>query len=146
VRKIGGMRERKQFHVYIMASKPWGTLYVGVTSILIFRAFQHREGIIEGFTKKYRVKNLVYFEEHATVGDAIHREKRIKKWPRAWKINLIRTDNPDWNDLAADWYPKQKTPEEIESWIARAGQSMIETIFDEIESAKEIGSPGQAGR
>ncbi len=109
-----------------MASKPWGTLYTGVTSNLEARIFQHREGILEGFTKKYGIKMLVYFEEHAEAGAAIHREKRIKKWPRAWKINLIRTDNPDWNDLAESWYPKMMTPEEIENWVARTSRAMTD--------------------
>jgi putative endonuclease len=107
-----------------MASKPWGTLYVGVTSALILRVFQHREGLIEGFTKKYGVKRLVYYEEHPTAGDAIHHEKRMKKWTRAWKINLIRTDNPDWNDLAANWYPTLMLPVEVENWIARTSRAM----------------------
>jgi len=117
------MRERC-FFVYIMASKPWGTLYTGVTSDIQARAYQHREGLIEGFTKKYGVKRLVYYEEHGMAAAAIHREKRIKKWPRAWKINLIRTDNPDWKDLAADWYPKRMTPEEVENWVARINRAM----------------------
>jgi putative endonuclease len=114
----------KRFWVYIMASKPWGTLYTGVTSDLEARVYQHREGLIEGFTKKYGVKLLVYFEEHGEAMIAIQREKRIKKWPRAWKINLIRTDNPDWKDLAADWYPKMPTPEQIENWVARTSRAM----------------------
>jgi putative endonuclease len=114
----------KRFWVYIMASKPWGTLYTGVTSELEARVYQHREELIEGFTKKYGVKMLVYFEEHAFAADAIQREKRIKKWPRAWKINLIRTDNPDWKDLAEGWYPKNPTPEQIENWVARTSRAM----------------------
>jgi putative endonuclease len=126
------MRER-QFFVYIMASKPWGTLYTGVTSDIQARVYQHREGLIEGFTKKYGVKRLVYYEEHGTAAAAIHREKRIKKWPRAWKINLIRTDNPDWNDLAADWYPKLMTQEEIENWVARINRAMTDLEIGEKE-------------
>jgi putative endonuclease len=82
-----------------MASKPYGTLYVGVTSDLAGRASQHREEIREGFTKKYGVHMLVWFEEFANVYDAILREKRIKKWRRAWKIELIVKMNPDWSDL-----------------------------------------------
>jgi putative endonuclease len=117
---------KKRFFVYILASKPWGTLYVGVTSDLQARVFQHRQGSIPGFTKTYGVKNLVYFEEHALVGDAINREKRLKKWPRVWKINLIRTDNPDWNDLAADWYPQMLTNEEVENWVARTSRAMTD--------------------
>lgn len=77
-----------------MASGPWGTLYTGVTSALQQRVFQHRNGLIEGFTKKYGCRTLVYFEYQSTALLAIRREKRIKKWPRKWKINLIRTDNP----------------------------------------------------
>ena len=114
----------KRFFVYIMASKPWGTLYTGVTSDMTFRAYQHKHGLLEGFTKKYGVESLVYFEECATAAAAIQREKRIKKWPRAWKINLIRTDNPDWRDLAADWHPKLPTAAEIEKWVARTSRAM----------------------
>jgi putative endonuclease len=116
----------KRFFVYILASKAWGTLYVGVTSDLQARVYQHKQGMTEGFTKTYEVKHLVYFEEHGTAPDAINREKRLKSWPRAWKINLIRTDNPDWNDLAADWYPAMPTAEEIENWITRTSRVMTE--------------------
>ena len=109
----------KKFFVYILASKPWGTCYVGITSDLAARVYQHRHGIFDGFTKRYGVKTLVYFEEHAEPFAAIHREKRIKKWPRVWKINLIRTGNPDWADLAASWYPETLTAAEIDSWLSR---------------------------
>lgn len=109
----------KTFYVYIVASKPWGTLYVGITSDIQARLYQHKHGIFDGFTKRYGVKTLVYFEEHAKPFAAIHREKRIKKWPRVWKVNLIRTDNPDWADLAADWYPTTMTQAEIDGWLAR---------------------------
>ncbi len=114
----------KRFFVYIMASKPWGPLYTGVTSDIMLRVYQHKHGLLEGFTKKHGVKTLVYFEEHAFAADAIRREKRIKKWPRAWKVNLIRTGNPDWTDLAAKWYPKPLTAEEIENWVARTSRAM----------------------
>jgi putative endonuclease len=113
------MRDERRYFVYIMANKPWGTLYVGVSGALQSRVYQHRNGLISGFTKTYGVKTLVYFEEHGSVASAIHREKRLKKWPRARKINLIRTDNPDWKNLAADWYPPELTPELIEKWVAR---------------------------
>jgi putative endonuclease len=116
------MHSERRFFAYIMASKPWGTLYVGITGDLQSRIYQHRNGLIEGFTKTYGIKTLVYFEEHESTVSAIHREKRLKKWPRAWKINLIRTDNPDWKDLAADWYPPDLTPELIEKWVARIAQ------------------------
>ena len=89
----------KTYYVYIMASERNGTLYIGVTSNLIQRAWKHREGIVEGFTKKYGVKQLVYFESWAEAGMAIARETRLKKWKRRWKIELIEKSNPAWNDL-----------------------------------------------
>jgi putative endonuclease len=85
--------------VYILASGRNGTLYVGVTSDLVQRIWQHRNGEIDGFTKKYEVKRLVWFEMHATMEAAIHREKQIKKWNRAWKIELIERSNARWHDL-----------------------------------------------
>jgi putative endonuclease len=94
------MRRERVYYVYIMASGPNGTLYTGITNDLSRRVYEHREGLVEGFTKRYGVKRLVYWEEFQTALDAIHREKRIKKYPRAWKINLIRARNPDWDDLA----------------------------------------------
>jgi putative endonuclease len=90
----------KQFHVYIMASRIGGTLYVGVTSQLAARASQHRLGVVPGFTKRYGVKLLVWFEEHGSAEAAIQREKQIKEWKRAWKIRLIQESNPNWDDLA----------------------------------------------
>jgi putative endonuclease len=90
------------YWVYIMASKPFGTLYVGMTSELVARAYQHREGIVDGFTKQHDVKMLVYYKEHATALAAIQREKNIKHWPRAWKVDLIRKMNPEWRDLFDD--------------------------------------------
>jgi putative endonuclease len=85
--------------VYILASRPRGVLYTGVTSELVSRVWQHRTGAGEGFTKRYRVHRLVYFELHARMADAIRREKQIKEWRRAWKIALIEAVNPAWNDL-----------------------------------------------
>jgi len=85
--------------VYIMTNRPNGTLYVGGTSDLEQRAWQHREGLIDGFTKRYGLKRLVYAERHDDIRTAIQREKNIKHWPRAWKIDLILADNPSWNDL-----------------------------------------------
>jgi putative endonuclease len=87
------------FWVYIMTNKPFGTLYVGMTNDVVFRAYQHREGLFDGFTKQHGLKMLVYYEEHATALEAIQREKNIKHWPRAWKIALIRKMNPEWRDL-----------------------------------------------
>jgi putative endonuclease len=85
--------------VYIMASQRFGTLYIGVTSNLAARAWQHREGLIEGFSKRYETKLLVYFEMHDTMEAAIRREKQLKEWQRGWKIRLIEESNPDWTDL-----------------------------------------------
>ena len=86
-------------HVYILASGRNGTLYIGVTSDLLRRMFEHREGLLDGFTKTYGVTRLVYAEEHARIDEAIVREKQLKAWKRAWKINLIERSNPDWLDL-----------------------------------------------
>jgi putative endonuclease len=85
--------------VYIMANEPYGTLYVGVTSDLKARVWQHREGLVDGFTKKHGLKMLVYAEQHDEIEAAIHREKRLKHWSRDWKIDLIASNNPDWKDL-----------------------------------------------
>jgi putative endonuclease len=89
----------KQPCVYMMASRRNGTLYVGVTADLIARVSQHRAGTAEGFSKQYGVTSLVWFEFHETVVEAIDREKLIKNWKRAWKIDLIQTSNPYWLDL-----------------------------------------------
>lgn len=90
----------KQYYVYLLASKPYGTLYTGITSNLIQRIYQHKQELVDGFTKKYNVHQLVYYEIHLDVNEAILREKRIKKWNRQWKINLIQRDNPQWLDLS----------------------------------------------
>ena len=87
------------YYVYIMASKRDGTLYVGVTNDLVRRVYEHREGQAAGFTKKYAIKTLVYFEFHDDIDRALQREKNLKHWRRAWKINLIEKSNPDWHDL-----------------------------------------------
>ena len=85
--------------VYILASKPRGTLYIGVTSNLVRRVWEHRESVADGFTKRYGIKRLVYFEEHGTMPLAIQREKVLKHWVRQWKIDLITGMNPNWDDL-----------------------------------------------
>lgn len=82
-----------------MASKKNGTLNIGVTNNLVRRVYEHKEGLIEGFTKKYNVKNLVYYEIYNEMYEAIKREKAMKKWLRNWKIELIEKTNPDWADL-----------------------------------------------
>ncbi len=90
------------YWVYTLASHAGGTLYVGVTNDLVRRIYEHREGLAEGFTRKYGVKRLVYFEPHESILAAIQREKNIKHWSRKWKIDLIVRDNPDWRDLYDD--------------------------------------------
>jgi len=92
----------KVFYVYILASSRNGTLYIGVTSQLVQRVWQHKQGLAEGFTKQYGLKTLVWYEQHDTAESAITREKQIKKWERKWKVGLIETENPYWNDLYDD--------------------------------------------
>ena len=95
------MRERLPC-VYLLASRERGTLYIGVTSDLVQRIWQHKNDQIEGFTRKYQVHTLVWYEVHDTMASAITREKNIKAWQRQWKIQLIETANPDWRDLYPD--------------------------------------------
>ena len=85
--------------VYLLASKKNGTLYVGVTSDLVKRVWEHKQDLVDGFTKKYEVHTLVYFEQHEDMIQAMTREKQIKKWKRTWKLSLIEESNPDWRDL-----------------------------------------------
>jgi putative endonuclease len=85
--------------VYIMTNRRDGILYVGVTNNIARRAWEHREGLVEGFTKRYGLKMLIYAERHDDIATAIHREKILKHWPRAWKVRLIQVDNPNWDDL-----------------------------------------------
>ena len=87
------------YWVYMLASGPNGTLYVGVTNDLVRRVAEHREGVAPGFTQKYGVKRLVWYEAHDSIEAAIRREKRLKKWPRAWEVALIEKANPQWQDL-----------------------------------------------
>ena len=89
----------KYYYTYILASKRNGTLYVGVTSDLVKRVYQHRNQLVEGFTSKYQVHHLVYFEQHQDILSAIQREKRLKEWQRKWKLALIEKHNPEWRDL-----------------------------------------------
>jgi putative endonuclease len=89
----------KSSYVYILASEPYGTLYVGVTSDLVKRVWQHREGFVSGFTKDHGTKYLVWYEIHADIVQAITREKQIKRWRRDWKVNLIQGMNAGWRDL-----------------------------------------------
>ncbi len=90
------------FYVYILASRRNGTLYVGMTDDLVRRVWEHRIDAVPGFTRKYGVKMLVWYEQHETRETAFHRERQIKKWNRAWKLQLIERSNPTWKDLAGD--------------------------------------------
>ena len=92
----------KQPAVYILATGKRGTLYIGVTSNLIARTWQHREHVVEGFTKRYDVTKLVWYELHGSMEAAIFREKQLKKWNREWKLRLVQEFNPEWRDLWDD--------------------------------------------
>jgi len=92
----------KQYYVYILASKRDGMLYVGVTANLIKRVYEHKNDLVEGFTNKYHIHSLVYFEVAEDVTSAITREKQLKKWNRAWKVALIEKNNAEWRDLYCD--------------------------------------------
>jgi len=104
------MRDPKRFNVYIMTNRPRGVLYVGLTSNLIGRVAQHREGRFPGFTDKYNCRRLVWFESHDYPDGAIAREKRIKRWRRDWKIDLVEESNPRWLDLSWDILPHACSP------------------------------------
>ena len=93
---------RKQYYIYILASKRNGTLYIGMTDDLVRRIGEHKNGLVEGFTKKYNVKMLTYYEITENVQSALQREKALKKWNRKWKLNLIESENPEWKDLSDD--------------------------------------------
>ncbi len=89
----------REFFVYIMANKRNGTIYIGITNDLVRRTYEHREGLAKGFTQKYGLKMLVYFESFDLVSAAIQRETSLKRWPRKWKLDLIESRNPQWRDL-----------------------------------------------
>lgn len=89
-------------YVYMLSDKPRGTLYIGVTSDLIKRIWQHKESFVDGFSAKYGLKNLVWYEVHEDINEAIRREKQLKKWNRIWKIELIEKNNSEWQDLYPD--------------------------------------------
>ncbi|MCP4726336.1 MAG: GIY-YIG nuclease family protein [bacterium] len=92
----------KVYYLYILASKRNGTLYTGITNNLMKRVLEHKSDLVSGFTKRYKVHDLVYFEQHTDINHAILREKQIKKWKRQWKIELIEEENPEWKDLYLD--------------------------------------------
>ena len=105
------MSDPKTYWVYILASRRNGTLYIGVTNDLLRRVWQHREGTVPGFTKKYGVKHLVHFEPFDDIRVAIRRETRLKKWNRKWKLDLIESKNPEWKDLYDEMTEPQPWPE-----------------------------------
>jgi putative endonuclease len=91
--------QKEAFYVYILASKRYGTLYIGVTSDLMKRIWEHKNGVVAGFTKKYKVHQLVWYERHESAESAMKRERNMKEWQRKWKIELIEKSNPHWVDL-----------------------------------------------
>ena len=91
--------QMKSYYVYMLANKKYGVLYIGVTSDLIRRIYEHKNDLIKGFTNKYNTHDLVYYEIHTDIHDAIKREKRLKAWNRMWKVELIDRFNPEWRDL-----------------------------------------------
>jgi putative endonuclease len=97
------MTDERHYYVYIVTNRS-GTLYTGVTSDLKVRVYQHKKGMVEGFTKKYRINRLVYFEESPFINAALEREKEIKGWVRKKKIRLIESENPGWKDLCENWF------------------------------------------
>ena len=92
-----------QYYLYILTNKKNGTLYIGVTNNLERRIFEHKNKLLEGFSKQYSLDKLAYFETFQYMNDAIKREKNMKKWKREWKISIIEKENPHWNDLSSDW-------------------------------------------
>lgn len=128
--------------VYILASKRNGTLYIGVTSDLIQRIWQHREGVVEGFTQQYALKTLVWYEQHETMESAIKREKALKKWNRDWKLRLIEERNPDWNDL---WFEiTGQMQEQGQTTVARHPRDETRHSREESRHSREGGNPAQA--
>ncbi|MCD6543796.1 MAG: GIY-YIG nuclease family protein [Flavobacteriaceae bacterium] len=102
------MYKTHQYFVYILASKKNGVLYIGVTNDLERRLFEHKTKMVKGFTSRYNVDKLVYFEEYSDINKAIKREKQLKKWNRQWKLDLIEKGNPEWKDLASEWKDRLK--------------------------------------
>ena len=98
------MKTIHQYYVYILASKIRGTLYIGITNDLQRRVYEHKNGVVKGFTQKYGVHKLMYFETFKNIDEAIKRENNLKKWKRDWKIKLIEEKNKNWLDLSTDWF------------------------------------------
>ncbi|MBT4936319.1 GIY-YIG nuclease family protein [Candidatus Peregrinibacteria bacterium] len=97
-------KKEYRYYIYILASKKNGTLYIGVTSNLKKRVYEHKNKVVEGFTKQYGIHDLVYYEETSDIKSALEREKQLKKWNRSWKIRLIEEVNKEWNDLYAELF------------------------------------------
>ncbi|MGG6232050.1 GIY-YIG nuclease family protein [Tenacibaculum sp. SDUM215027] len=93
-----------QYYIYIITNKKEGVLYIGVINNLERRIFEHKNKLVKGFSSKYNLDKLIYFEEYQFIEEAIKREKNMKKWKRAWKTNLVIKENPNWEDLAKNWY------------------------------------------
>ena len=98
------LMESRNYFVYILCSKPLGVLYTGVTNNIVRRVYEHKNKLADGFTKKYNITRLVYYEIHHSIESAIIREKQIKHWPRSFRVNLITEMNPDWKDLYDEIY------------------------------------------
>ncbi len=98
------IKTQHQYYVYIITNKKDGVLYIGVSNNLERRMFEHKNKLVKGFSSRYNLDKLIYFEAYQYISDAIKREKNLKKWKRDWKINLIVEDNVDWNDLSEDWF------------------------------------------
>ena len=117
----------KNYYIYILASKRNGTLYIGVTNNLEKRIYEHKNGLVEGFTSKYAIHKLVYFETTDDINSAILREKQLKKWDRKWKLELIERRNPNWIDLSNTWIPDQVGNDKINAM--QQGQALITLLF-----------------
>ena len=104
----------RQYFVYMMTNRWLNVLYTGVTSSLERRVWEHKNGTYEGFTERYNCDRLVYYEQYTEITDAVAREKQIKRWSRKKKDALVANMNPEWNDLAAEWYVERVTPSEVE--------------------------------
>ncbi len=115
------------YFVYMLSSRPYGTLYVGVTGRLVGRVSEHKQHLTPGFTSRYGVDRLVWFEPHGDIATAIHREKRLKQWLRAWKIALIEKQNPHWRDLYPEFFAVQEGP------LSELQRSLAWTTVSELE-------------
>lgn len=107
----------KNYYVYILAGRRNGTLYIGVTNNLERRVYEHKTNIAGGFTAKYKVHQLVYYEQTTDINSALLREKQLKKWNRKWKLALIEKENSNWSDLSKDWMPDRVGHDKTRTWV-----------------------------